>query len=154
MKVWILEQDISRGENLGRMVKRFLENAGADSRITMYQRPAEVVSALKQRKDKPAVLFINPDAFDMKYSGLNLAHIIFEKKMDISLVLVSESIGYAYDGYSFCCRGVCVVWERFTGTAQSYFETAVLPLFDGSGTVGIFCETPMCPDAIVKNISH
>lgn len=29
MKVWILEQDISRGENLGRMVKRFLENAGA-----------------------------------------------------------------------------------------------------------------------------
>lgn len=108
MKVWILEQDISRGENLGRMVKRFLENAGADSRITMYQRPAEVVSALKQRKDKPAVLFINPDAFDMKYSGLNLAHIIFEKKMDISLVLVSESIGYAYDGYSFCAEGY--VW--------------------------------------------
>lgn len=50
MKVWILEQDISRGENLGRMVKRFLENAGADSRITMYQRPAEVVSALKQQQ--------------------------------------------------------------------------------------------------------
>ena len=72
MKVWILEQDISRGENLGRMVKRFLENAGAGSRITMYQRPVEVVSALKQHKGKPAVLFINPDAFDMKYSGLNL----------------------------------------------------------------------------------
>ena len=69
MKVWILEQDISRGENLGRMVKRFLENAGAGSRITMYQRPIEVVSALKQHKGKPAVLFINPDAFDMKYSG-------------------------------------------------------------------------------------
>ena len=56
MKVWILEQDISRGENLGRMVKRFLENAGAGSRITMYQRPVEVVSALKQHKGKPAVL--------------------------------------------------------------------------------------------------
>ena len=108
MKVWILEQDISRGENLGRMVKRFLENAGAGSRITMYQRPVEVVSALKQHKGKPAVLFINPDAFDMKYSGLNLAHKIFEKKMDISLVLVSESIGYAYDGYAFCAEGyVC-----------------------------------------------
>ena len=55
MKVWILEQDISRGENLGRMVKRFLENAGAGSRITMYQRPVDVVSALKQHKGKPAV---------------------------------------------------------------------------------------------------
>ena len=63
---------------------------------------------MKQHKGKPAVLFINPDAFDMKYSGLNLAHKIFEKKMDISLVLVSESIGYAYDGYAFCAEGY--VW--------------------------------------------
>ena len=60
MKVWILEQDISRSENLGRMVKRFLENAGAGSQITTYQRPCEVISALKQRKGKPAVLFRMP----------------------------------------------------------------------------------------------
>ena len=85
MKVWILEQDISRGENLGRMVKRFLENAGAGSRITMYQRPVEVVSALKQHKGKPAVLFINPDAFDMKYSGLNhiLKRLYYRYSMEV-----------------------------------------------------------------------
>lgn len=46
-----------------------------------------------------------------------------------------------------------MVWEKFTGAAQSYFEAPVLPLFDGSGTIGIFCETPMRPDAVVK-ISH
>ncbi len=108
MKVWILEQDTSRSENLARMIQRFLENAGAGSQITAYQRPGEVITALKQRKSKPAVLFVNPDSFDMKYSGLNLAHKIFEKKMDISLVLVSESIGYAYDGYAFCAEGY--VW--------------------------------------------
>lgn len=80
MKVWILEQDISRSENLERMIKRFLENAGAVSQISTFQMPGEVITALKQRKSKPAVLFVNPDSFDMKYSGLNLAHKIFEKK--------------------------------------------------------------------------
>lgn len=108
MKVWILEQDVSKSKNLEKMVKQGLNNVGAVSQIHTYQRPNEVIRALEQRKSKPAALFVNPDSFDMKYSGLNLAHMIFEKKLDISLVLVSESIGYAYDGYAFCAEGY--VW--------------------------------------------
>lgn len=108
MKVWILEQDVSKSKNLEKMVKQGLNNVGAVSQIYTYQRPNEVIRALEQRKSKPAALFVNPDSFDMKYSGLNLAHMIFEKKLDISLVLVSESIGYAYDGYAFCAEGY--VW--------------------------------------------
>ena len=47
-----------------------------------------------------------------------------------------------------------MVWKKFTGAAQSYFEAAVLSLFDGSGTIGIFCETPMRTDAVVENIAY
>ena len=105
MKVWILEQDQERSKALRKCVEEYLENIGVKSQIDTFRAPDEVDHALKHQKKQPAVLLINPDSFDRKQSGLNLAHKIFEKKLDISLVLVSESIAYAYDGYTVCAEG-------------------------------------------------
>ena len=105
MEMWILENDGEFVKQLGEEAGAFFDEAGVDCTIEYYNTPTQVSDALWQNDRKPAIIFISPELSDKNLSGLMFAYEIYGKKMDISIVLVSGSDRYAYEGYMICAEG-------------------------------------------------